>query len=51
NRSPRIVRIDNQFCSESIKVLDFKTFSDVKLSDHYPILGRYEIGGVRAVKK
>ena len=43
NRSPRIVRIDNQFCSESVKVLDFKTFSDVKLSDHYPILGRYEI--------
>jgi exonuclease III len=43
NRSPRIVRIDNQFCSESIKVLDFKTLSDVKLSDHYPILGRYEI--------
>lgn len=51
NRSPRIVRIDNQFCSESIKVLDFKTFSNVKLSDHYPILGRYEIGGVKAVKK
>jgi len=50
NRSPRIVRIDNQFCSESIKVLDFKTLSDVKLSDHYPILGRYEIGGDKVIK-
>ena len=43
NRSPRIIRIDNQFCSESIKVLDFQTFSDIKYSDHLPILGRYKI--------
>jgi endonuclease/exonuclease/phosphatase (EEP) superfamily protein YafD len=44
NRSPRIVRIDNQFCSESIKVLDFQTFSDIMYSDHLPILGRYQVG-------
>lgn len=43
NRSPKIVRIDNQFCSESIKVLDFQTFSDIKYSDHLPILGRYKV--------
>jgi hypothetical protein len=23
----------------------------VKLSDHYPVLGRYEIGGIKEVKK
>jgi endonuclease/exonuclease/phosphatase (EEP) superfamily protein YafD len=44
NRSPKIVRIDNQFCSEFIKVLDFQTFSDIKYSDHLPTLGRYQIG-------
>jgi endonuclease/exonuclease/phosphatase family metal-dependent hydrolase len=43
NRSPNMVRIDNQFCSESIKVLDFKTFSEIDYSDHFPILGRYEV--------
>jgi endonuclease/exonuclease/phosphatase (EEP) superfamily protein YafD len=43
NRSPRIIRIDNQFCSESIKVLDFQTFGDIKYSDHLPILGRYKV--------
>jgi endonuclease/exonuclease/phosphatase family metal-dependent hydrolase len=43
NRSPKIVRIDNQFCSESVKVLDFQTFDKIKYSDHYPILGRYKI--------
>ena len=43
NRSPKIVRIDNQFCSESIKVLDFQTFSDIKYSDHLPVLGRYKV--------
>ena len=50
NRSPKIVRIDNQFCSESIKVLNFQTFSDIKYSDHLPILGRYKVG-VKEVKK
>ena len=50
NRSPRIVRIDNQFCSESIKVLDFQTFSDIKYSDHLPVLGRYKLG-VKELKK
>jgi endonuclease/exonuclease/phosphatase family metal-dependent hydrolase len=43
NRSPRLVRIDNQFCSENIKVLDFKTFREAKESDHFPILGRYSL--------
>jgi endonuclease/exonuclease/phosphatase family metal-dependent hydrolase len=44
NRSPSMVRIDNQFCSESIKVLDFKTLREIDYSDHFPILGRYEVG-------
>jgi endonuclease/exonuclease/phosphatase family metal-dependent hydrolase len=43
NRSPRIVRIDNQFCSEHFKVLDFQTFSEIPYSDHFPILGRYQL--------
>jgi endonuclease/exonuclease/phosphatase (EEP) superfamily protein YafD len=43
NRSPSMIRIDNQFCSESIKVLDFKTLREIDYSDHFPILGRYEV--------
>lgn len=51
NRSPRLVRIDNQFCSEEIKVLDFKTFRSVSFSDHFPILGRYSLGKARKAEK
>lgn len=43
NRSPRFVRIDNQFCSESIEVLDFQTHNHIKSSDHYPVFGTYKI--------
>lgn len=43
NRSPRFVRIDNQFCSEAIQVTDFKTHHHITLSDHYPIVGRYQL--------
>lgn len=41
NRSPKFVRIDNQFCSESIEVLDFQTHHHIKSSDHFPILAKY----------
>ena len=43
NRSPRFVRIDNQFCSESIEVLDFQTHDHIKSSDHYPVFAKYKI--------
>lgn len=43
NRSPRFVRIDNQFCSESIDVLDFQTHKHIEASDHYPVFAKYKI--------
>lgn len=43
NRSPKFVRIDNQFCSESIEVLNFETHRHIPYSDHFPTLGTYRI--------
>jgi endonuclease/exonuclease/phosphatase family metal-dependent hydrolase len=42
--TPRFIRIDNQFYDKKkLEVLDFQTRSDVKYSDHYPIIGRYKL--------
>lgn len=42
NHLPYFIRIDHQFYDEKgLDLLDFKTFSDVKYSDHYPIMGTY----------
>jgi len=35
------LRIDNQFYSPQISILDFKTWNKIPYSDHYPIEGRY----------
>lgn len=37
------LRIDNQFYSPKIRVLSFKTWSEVPHSDHFPIEGRYTL--------
>jgi endonuclease/exonuclease/phosphatase family metal-dependent hydrolase len=42
--TPRFIRIDNQFFdAKKIKNIGFETRNDVKFSDHYPIVGRYQI--------
>lgn len=42
--APRYIRIDNQFYDKKrLEVLDFQTRSDIKYSDHYPIIGRYKL--------
>ena len=41
----RILRIDNQFYSNGLSAVQFETYNDVQLSDHFPLLGRYEITG------
>lgn len=44
NGLPYFIRIDNQFYSEDkINLLTFKTINTVQYSDHYPILGTYQI--------
>jgi len=44
NQLPYFIRIDHQFYDDKrLLLLDFKTFSDVKYSDHYPIMGHYTI--------
>lgn len=35
------LRIDQQFYSKPIKINTFRTLSDIKYSDHFPILGEY----------
>ncbi len=37
------LRIDNQFCSPSFRVLNFETWDQVGLSDHFPIVGWYQM--------
>ena len=42
--SPKIIRIDNQFYDkQALEIVSFKTRSDVKYSDHFPIVGRYKV--------
>ncbi|OIN59703.1 endonuclease/exonuclease/phosphatase family protein [Arsenicibacter rosenii] len=43
NRSPRYIRIDNQFFAPGIEVLDFQTLRSIPYSDHYPIMGSYAV--------
>ena len=40
---PWFIRIDNQFCSNSIKVLNSKVEQSIEISDHYPILSQYQL--------
>ena len=42
NHLPYFIRIDHQFYDESrLSVHDFTTYSKIKYSDHYPIMGTY----------
>ncbi|MHA4741438.1 endonuclease/exonuclease/phosphatase family protein [Dyadobacter sp. MSC1_007] len=42
NQLPYFIRIDHQFYDANrLSLTAFKTFSDVKYSDHYPIMGTY----------
>ena len=41
NRLPGFIRIDHQFHSPQLSVLDFQTINYIKYSDHYPIAGTY----------
>ncbi len=43
NRSPRFVRIDQQFYSDSLLVKSFETLNEVDNSDHFPIYAEYEV--------
>ncbi len=43
NRSPYLVRIDNQFCSKDFRVNQFVTLRNIKYSDHFPIAADYEL--------
>ncbi|NIJ54948.1 endonuclease/exonuclease/phosphatase family protein [Dyadobacter arcticus] len=44
NHIPYFIRIDHQFYkSDQLNMLDFKTLNQVKYSDHYPIMGIYQI--------
>lgn len=44
NRSPRFLRIDNQFYDAArLEVTSFETHRDVEFSDHFPISGSYEL--------
>lgn len=42
-RAPYFIRIDNQFYTKEIAATRFETLSDIKFSDHYPILGDYKL--------
>lgn len=37
------IRIDNQFCSPSLQVLDFTLHDSVRYSDHFPITATYQL--------
>ncbi len=42
--APKFIRIDNQFYDKKgFDVLSFKTRSDIKYSDHFPIIGSYKL--------
>lgn len=44
NRSPRFLRIDNQFYDANrLEVKSFETHRDIPFSDHFPISGSYEL--------
>lgn len=39
----KVLRIDNQFYTPPLRSIGFETMHDIKLSDHYPLKGWYEI--------
>lgn len=43
NRLPGFIRIDHQFHDPTLPVLDFETINYIRYSDHYPIVGTYQL--------
>jgi endonuclease/exonuclease/phosphatase family metal-dependent hydrolase len=43
NSSIFYVRIDNQFCSSNLQVLDYETHNEVIYSDHFPVRSVYAL--------
>ena len=43
NRLPKFIRIDQQFYDPRLPALDFETITTINDSDHYPILGTYQV--------
>lgn len=43
NNNIPFLRIDNQFCSEDIQVKSFETLNDFFFSDHFPLIGIYQL--------
>lgn len=41
NRSPYLVRIDNQFFSADWDIIQFRTLRNINYSDHFPLIGDY----------
>jgi endonuclease/exonuclease/phosphatase family metal-dependent hydrolase len=39
----RALRIDNQFYTTGVTAVNFETLHDVKHSDHFPIIGQYQL--------
>ncbi|MGF7216486.1 endonuclease/exonuclease/phosphatase family metal-dependent hydrolase [Spirosoma lacussanchae] len=43
NRLPGFIRIDHQFYDPELHILNFETLNYVSYSDHYPIVGTYQL--------
>ncbi len=43
NGKMSFLRIDNQFFNKTIRIKKFDTFCDMKASDHFPIMARYNL--------
>ncbi|MEO6285732.1 MAG: endonuclease/exonuclease/phosphatase family protein [Dyadobacter sp.] len=44
NHLPYFIRIDHQFYSpDRLGLLDFTTYNKIGYSDHYPVMGRYQV--------
>ncbi|GAB3997778.1 endonuclease/exonuclease/phosphatase family protein [Spirosoma daeguense] len=43
NRLPGFIRIDHQFHDPKIAALNFETINYIRYSDHYPIVGTYQL--------
>ncbi|MFD2574299.1 endonuclease/exonuclease/phosphatase family protein [Spirosoma soli] len=43
NRLPGFIRIDHQFHDPKLRILNFETINYISYSDHYPIVGTYQL--------
>ncbi len=40
------LRIDNQFFSDELDILNLETRTDIEYTDHYPLIGQYKLKGL-----